>query len=96
MLREQKEPGCCWVKWCSSAELNKEIVTVTSLFQEGTTDRSGKGIPSDDYKPVEAGGIVFQNKMDLLLKMFYKTCIFIHDFLVRMVDSASYTLSSII
>ena len=36
----------------------KEIVTVTSVFPEGTTDRSGKGIPSDDYKPVETGGIV--------------------------------------
>ena len=58
VLREHKEPGCCWVKWCSSAEYQKEIVTVTSLFQEGTTDCSGKGIPSDDYKPVETGGIV--------------------------------------
>ena len=37
----------------------KEIVTVTSVFPEGTTDRSGKGIPSDDYEPVETLSIVF-------------------------------------
>ena len=36
-----------------------QIVTVTSVFPEGTTDRSGKGIPSDDYEPVETVSIVF-------------------------------------
>ena len=42
VLREHKESGCYWVKWCSSAELNKEIVTVTSLFEEGTMVATGK------------------------------------------------------
>lgn len=44
----------------------KKIVIITSLFQEGTTDRSGKGIPSDDYEPVETQDIVFLKlKFDL-------------------------------
>ena len=39
--------------------IKRETVTVTSLFQEGTTERSGKGIPSDGYEPVETGSLVF-------------------------------------
>jgi hypothetical protein len=39
--------------------MKKEIVIITSLFQEGTTKRSGKGIPSDGYEPVETESLVF-------------------------------------
>ena len=56
----QKGWGTLMGKVTQLCRVNKqEIVTVTSVFSEGTTDRSGKGIPSDDYKPVDTGGIVF-------------------------------------